>query len=186
MKRLFVAIKIPPQQKLLNAYYNLRREFNHEKINWVQIENLHFTLKFIGNTHASDIQKLIDALKRIALSKQAFELEIENLGVFGSRYKPRVIWAGLKKSDSLFKLSESILTKLDKAGFKRDRQNFVPHITLGRIKNFRDKDLLRKTIDSYKYASFQKNHIKTFYLYESFLQKEGPRYEILESFDLQL
>lgn len=185
MKRLFVAIKVPPQQKLLNAYYHLKKEFIHEKIKWVDIENMHFTLKFVGNTHASDLQKLIDPLDKIAQNTEAFKLEVESLGVFGSRYNPRVIRAGIKKSEPLLEFGESILSKLDESGFERDRQNFVPHITLGRIKYLRDKNHLSKIMNHYQSVFFQSDHIKSFYLYESILQKEGPHYKVVKSFNLQ-
>jgi 2'-5' RNA ligase len=185
MKRLFVAIKILPQQRLLNTFYDLKKELKHEKINWVNEENLHFTLKFIGNTHAIDIQKVIEPLEDIALNTETFELEVEDLGVFGSRYKPRVIWAGIKKNTSLYELGENVLSGLDEAGFKRDRQNFVPHITLGRIKYIRNKNRLKEMVDRNRSKLFQKNLVKSFYLYESVLLKEGPSYEVVKSFNLQ-
>jgi 2'-5' RNA ligase len=185
MKRLFVAIKITPQQSLLNTFYHLKKELSTEKINWVNEENLHFTLKFIGNTHTSEVKNIIEALENIAYKTQTFELEVENLGVFGSRYNPRVIWVGIKKSESLLKLSENVLSGLDVAGFKRDRQNFVPHITLGRIKYIRDKNTLRKTIDTYNTGLLQTDLVKAFYLYESILRREGPHYEVLKPFYLQ-
>ena len=68
-----------------------------------------------------------------------FNINIKNTGIFGSSYNPKVIWFGIEKSEILENLAENLLKNLDENGFLRDRQNFVPHLTIGRIKNVQDK-----------------------------------------------
>ena len=185
MKRLFVAVKIKPDPVFLNVFFRLKKDLQYEKINWVNEDNLHFTLKFLGKTETSEIANVTETLEQIAQTTKAFDITIENLGIFGSRYQPRVIWAGIEKSVSLLSLGENILNKLDKLGFKRDRQNFVPHITLGRIKHIRDKAHLKQVIDTNKPHLLQHDQLKSFYLYESILTPEGPQYKVVKSFFLQ-
>jgi 2'-5' RNA ligase len=185
MKRLFVAVKIKPGPDLLNTLYRLKKELQYEKINWVDEKNLHFTLKFLGKTDEAEVTTITKALENIAQTTQAIDIRIENLGIFGSRYDPRVIWAGIESSETLLALGENVLNKLDEAGFKRDRQNFVPHITLGRIKHIRDKKLLKVVIDRNKDIWHQNDRINSIYLYESILRPEGPQYKVVKTFHLQ-
>jgi len=184
-KRLFIAVKIKPDQDFLNVFFSLKKELEYEKINWVDINNLHFTLKFLGKTETSEIANITETLEHIAQTTKAFDIKIENLGIFGSRYKPRVIWAGIEKSETLITLGENVLNKLDEIGFKRDRQNFIPHITLGRIKFIQDKVHLKQVIDKNKPQLLQHDQLKSFYLYESILTSEGPQYKVVKSFFLQ-
>jgi 2'-5' RNA ligase len=69
-------------------------------------------------------------------------------------------------------------------GFEKDRQNFVPHLTVGRIRYFQDKALLRQETDKYKSIELQRELVNGFYLYESNLKPTGPVYKIVESFNL--
>lgn len=185
MKRLFVAIKITPRQEMLNTLYALKKELQYEKINWVDEKNLHFTLKFLGKTDTSEIANITKILENIAQTTKAIDIKIENLGIFGSRYDPRVIWAGIECSEPLLALGENVLNKLDEVGFKRDRQNFVPHITLGRIKHIRDKKQLKVVIDKNKAIWHQDDCVDSFYLFESILKPEGPQYKVVKTFHLQ-
>jgi len=185
MKRLFVAIKIIPRQEMLNTLYALKKDLQYEKINWVDEKNLHFTLKFLGKTATAEIANITKTLEYIVQTTKAFDIKIENLGIFGSRYNPRVIWAGIESSEPLLDLGENVLNYLDEAGFKRDRQNFVPHITLGRIKHIRDKKLLKVVIDKNKAIWHQNDRVDSFYLYESILKLEGPQYKVVKAFYLK-
>ncbi len=112
-------------------------------------------------------------------------MKLENLGIFGSRYDPRVIWAGLESNKPLTEFAENVLNKLDEEGFERGRQNFVPHITLGRIKHIRDKKNLKSVIDKNSPLIHQEEWVKSFYLFESILKPEGPQYKVVKTFNLQ-
>ena len=185
MKRLFVAVKIHPSPELLQVYYGLKKDLALEKIKWVEENNFHLTLKFLGNTYTSLIDQIIEVLETAALNVPPFEMNIQNPGIFGSRYDPRVIWLGIENSPQLVDLANKVLDGLDKAGFPRDRQNFVPHLTIGRIKYIRDKKHLRNTIEKYHGKPLQKVIIKEFYLYESILTREGPVYKVIKKFILR-
>ena len=185
MKRLFAAIKIYPSDEFSRLYYEMRNRLKHEKIRWVAPGNIHITLKFFGETDEKLIPAINQALNATAKSCQSFDFELRNTGIFGSSYNPKVIWFGIRQSEKLVKLAGSVFEELDARGWKRDRQNFVPHLTIGRIKHINDKQLFQKIIDDFAEVEIQAVSVKEFHLYESILRKEGPEYKIQESYMLK-
>ena len=185
MKRIFAAIKIHPSELFHNTYYQLKSNLKDEKIKWVELENIHITLKFFGETEGSRIGGIKELLKDIAQNHSAFSFSINDVGIFGSSYKPRVIWFGIEKNESLINLANGVLDQVQNLGFERDRQNFVPHLTIGRIKIIDDKRRFQEVINKYRSIEIQEQKVDQFYLIESILQQQGPEYKILESFPLQ-
>ncbi len=182
MKRIFAAIKITPDENFLNVYYQLIKRLGHENIKWVKPENFHLTLKFFGDIPEDKVDVICRELDRITPSFTPFKIHIQKTGVFGSRYNPKVIWFGIEDSDYMKGLAEMILTKMDKAGFARDRQNFVPHLTVGRIRRLTDKKHFQQTIKRFEKANLMEVDVHEIYLYESHLQPEGPVYKTVEKF----
>ena len=184
MKRLFAAIKINPSESFLQTYYGLKANLRNDKIKWVNIKNIHITLKFFGETPEDQIPEIVEKLKSIAANHPHFKLNIKDIGIFGSSYKPRVIWFGIEENERLIKLVKDVLSGMDDIGFKQDRQNFVPHLTIGRIKFIDDKNRFQQVIDKYKSTEIQKQEVTGFNLYESILKQEGPEYKVIEKFIL--
>ena len=143
----------------------------YEKIKWVNEDNFHFTLKFLGETDESLIAIIINSLDNVSLNIQPFKLKIENLGIFGSRYNPRVIWAGIENADDLKSLWIKIQQQLKRIAYYSDRQNFVAHLTFGRIKNLIDKKLFQQIIEKHKSNKFQMVKVDKLILYESVLER---------------
>jgi len=185
MKRLFAAIKIKPPEGFLHIYYGLKANLKNDKIKWVDINNIHLTLKFLGETPNEQIPNIVEKLGKISLKHSNFSLEFRDIGIFGSSYKPRMIWIGVEENKVLLSLAKDILIGMDDIGFKRDRQNFVPHLTLGRIKFIDDKNRFQQIITKYSSTKMEKQEITEFNLYESILKREGPEYKLIESFNLK-
>jgi 2'-5' RNA ligase len=82
-------------------------------------------------------------------------------------------------------LANDVLNGMADIGFERDRQNFVPHLTIGRIKYTDNKNLFQQTIEKYKSIEIQRQTVDRFYLIESVLHSDGPVYKVLEEFTLQ-
>ncbi len=104
------------------------------------------------------------------------EPENTHLSIFGSRYDPKVIWFGIEKNSVLEDLVQNIFTELTKCGWEKDRQNFVPHLTIGRIKELNDKPLFQKIVSKYNTVEIQDENVTEIILYESILRREGPLY----------
>lgn len=184
MKRLFAAIKVHPSEVFLSQYYSIKKKLEREKIKWVEPENIHITLKFFGETPEHHIPAISAALKQAADSISAFDLEIANTGIFGSSYKPRVIWFDVKDSGEVLSLTDKVLSELEKIGLERSRQNTVPHVTVGRVRSLNDKKYFQQVIDQFKEGHIQKEEVKLFHLFESILRPQGPEYHVIESFEL--
>ncbi len=185
MKRLFAAIKISPEQTFQQIYWNLRGQLKNEKIKWVDLQNIHITLKFFGETPDSRIPDIVHVLDEIQQKFQPFNITLNGVGIFGSSYKPRVIWFGIKENKALMDLGLNVLESADNIGFERDRQNFRPHLTIGRIKYIEDKRSLNKVIEPYRDLKIQESEVTEMHLYESILQPSGPVYKVIQSFSLQ-
>ena len=184
MKRLFAAVKIHPSPEFLRIYNDLRTGLKFSDIKWVKPEIIHVTLKFFGETEERKISEISQILKDVALRHERFNAELVNVGIFGSAYDPRVIWFGMQKAEPLKALAEDVLSSVEKIGWERDRQNFVPHLTIARIKYVPDKKLFQKVVDEHKNAFIQQVSVADFHLYESILLREGPLYKVLETYHL--
>jgi 2'-5' RNA ligase len=184
MKRLFAAVKIHPSPEFLKTYNSLKTGLKFARITWVKPESIHVTLKFFGETMESRIPDISKVLREVAGRHQHFTSELVNVGIFGSSYSPKVIWFGIDKSEPLKKLGMDVLQSVEKIGWEQDRQNFVPHLTIGRIKDIPDKHLFQRVIDEHKKTWMQEVHVQEFHLYESILNREGPVYKVIESFKL--
>jgi len=184
MKRLFVAIKIHPSAKYISIFNEFSSSLRHERIKWVDPANTHLTLKFLGETDEKKIPAIIQAIESAVAQSKPFTLKIAYTGIFGSRYDPKVIWFGIDKQDEPANLAQILFAGLAKCGWEVDRQNFVPHLTIGRIKELQDKPLFQQIISKYNTVEIQDEYVTEIILYESILRREGPIY--IEVFSAKL
>jgi 2'-5' RNA ligase len=185
MKRVFIAIKIDPSEQMLKIFSELKNSCRYDKIKWVELFNIHITLKFIGETEEDRIKEINTILGQISENYKPFSFNLTGAGVFGSKYDPRIVWIGVEKSEVLQNLANEIVERLDKIGFRKDRQNFVPHLTIGRIKFIGNKAHFSDLISRYTTLNIQEQQVDQFHLIESILLPSGPKYKILQSFSLQ-
>ncbi len=176
MKRLFAAVKIHPSEGYLNVFNSISALLRHERIKWVEPENTHLTLKFFGETDEKHIPAISQALGVAVAQSRPFMLHISDTGIFGSRYDPKVIWFGIEKQPELDLLAKNLFSELEKCGWPPDRQNFVPHLTIGRIKELKDKKLFQEIIGKFSVVDVQNENVAELILYESILRREGPLY----------
>ncbi len=184
-KRLFAAVKIHPSDGFLNIYNSIKSALRHERITWVNPANMHLTIKFFGETHVQDIPHIDRCLAAASARVKVFDLEIKNTGMFGSRYQPRVIWFGIDDEGHLKQLFFETAEQLKTIGIYPDRQNFVPHLTIGRIKEIRDKRNFQEVLDMYREHNSGEQTIHELVLYESILRREGPEYIPIHSYKLK-
>jgi len=185
MKRLFAAIKIEPGDEFMSVYRNLKHDLRYEKIKWVEDQNIHITLKFFGETEESKIDAIGAVIQKRATATPEFHLLLKSLGIFGSSYAPKVVWTGIQPHDLMVSLMKNLHHDLQAAGYDPDRQNLVPHLTLGRIKLLNDKVIFQRTIERYKGLASSQMPVKELILFESILHREGPEYRALGQFPLK-
>ena len=183
MQRIFAAIKIVPDEELIKLLKRLQTALANEKIKWVELWNLHITLKFFGETPEEKVLQIAKTLESID-APAAFTLQCSDLGIFGSTYKPRVIWLGINDHKQLAQLGNEISHAIQPLGYEPDRQNFVPHLTLGRINFLNDKKYFQQIISANRSFSSVPQPVSAYHLYESKLKQSGPEYSIIKSYGL--
>jgi len=135
--RVFIAIELPAsaRQRLKDHIDRLRDALPDARASWSREENLHLTLKFLGDTPVSQIEPLSQATKRAASEALPFELIIRGCGAFPPGGQPRVLWIGIEDlSGQLGKLQRALEDESDKEGFAREARPFHPHLTIARLR----------------------------------------------------
>lgn len=132
--RLFIGLKLPKKQKarVFRAARPLREE--ELPVRWVDPENFHVTLKFLGEVRHDRVAAIQEALDRAATETAPFSTRIRGFGAFPSVRKPRVIWAGVDASPELRCLKQDLEWTLSALKFDVETQAFHPHVTLGRVR----------------------------------------------------
>lgn len=153
-------------------------------VKWVEPENLHLTLRFLGDTPESLLPQVEDAISESCVGIAPFKLAIQGAGCFPNKQRPRSFWAGLSNSKSLEILHEEIASRMNELGFEPDEKKFVPHLTVARIKEPIGKERITKAFLSFdlRSAPYQVDHVT---LVESSLRQEGPTYTVLKDFVLR-
>jgi 2'-5' RNA ligase len=185
MKRLFIAVDIELLNEFQTLTQQLQNDLRNDDIVWVKSGLQHLTLRFLGETPEAKIEPVANMLSNLTKETSLFDLQLDKMGVFGSKYAPTTLWYGFSEF-SLFKnLFEKLEKELHTVGFQKNYGNFVPHITVGRIKKVDNKKRFWDTIEKLQPQFSQiipVNHLK---LMQSKLTNDGPIYKNLFEFELQ-
>ena len=184
MQRIFIALKINVSEELAAVYASLKHKLSNEKIKWVPLENIHITLRFIGEIPEESVQKICSHLCP-AHDFTHVRIEFSGIGIFGSSYNPRVIWLGIKTNTDITAVAMQLQQQLEQIGFLPDRQNFVPHLTLARINHLNDKNYFNEILSSYKHIKVPPQTPDGYYVVESKLLPGGPQYSYLKKFPFE-
>ena len=184
--RLFIALEIPAvvRENLAGLMEELRGSdaaSSKKKARWVPSENLHVTLKFIGNVEAGRVEAIGAALAEVR-SNEAINLRFQGLGFFPSDKRPRVLWAGIAASRNLAAVASAIDAKLERVGIPRDTRAFAPHLTLARFDPPGISDGLRSATSREGAREFGVACCGEFHLFESKTRPSGAEYTRLSSF----
>ncbi len=185
MKRLFIATKIELQKEYFELVEMMKQKTSFNTITWVKPEVQHLTFRFLGKTPPAKENEIIEMMRSVSLRNSQFNLEINRLGVFGSRYAPKVLWLGFAEQPPLYTLFEDLEKGLSELQFPANYGNFVPHLTLARIKQIENKKRFWQLIENVPTLPKQVIPINEITLYQSRLEKTGPIYTALETCPLQ-
>jgi 2'-5' RNA ligase len=149
-------------------------------VKWVESENLHWTLQFLGDVDQLEIPALCSAVANAALEIDCFDLEARGAGAFPGADRPRTLWLGAGGgAQAMVALHNSIQRKLDKLGYRAEHRRFVPHLTLGRAgRNSPGRPLVRELagLAEFEGGSMLVDEVTVF---ASNLTSDGPRYDVL-------
>jgi len=174
--RLFLAIDLGPKtiDSLLAGTRSLQTKFPN--VRWVRREALHLTLHFLGSFPRKDLHLIDRAVNFVLNGVDRFKLEISGLGVFPSVRRPSVIWAGIKHGrHPICTLANRLREKLVEQGAPSGEQEFVPHITLGRMRRGSSisREAIEKTLAEFYGHSFGRLEVRELILFSSDLRPDG-------------
>jgi 2'-5' RNA ligase len=184
MKRTFFAVDIRPDDRLIPALQDIRNHLSGEYIKWVPADIMHLTLKFLGDTPEDTIRQIINAVDTPFRKIPVMTLHLSAVGLFKNLRNPRVIWIGIKSCPPLAQAVQILGNTLISFGYPADPVEFVPHLTLGRVKEIKQTEKLVRLIEKYKNESFGTAEVREIIYYESMLHPEGPVYIPLARFPL--
>lgn len=184
MKRTFIAIKIPLSRQSAEIIDDIKKQLATEKIKWVDMWNMHITLHFLGDTDETILNDIGTELKKQLKDFKSFTLGCNGLGLFKNIHNPKVLWFGINRSDEFFYLKKRIDDALKPFGFFKEGRMFKPHLTIGRIKFIKNKNILSDILSEYKNMHLQDFNITEVLFYESELTPRGPIYKVIQKFDL--
>jgi len=179
--RAFIALELPPAA--VSLLQEVQQELKRLKIRarWVRPENIHLTLKFLGDINPDDVGKISDAMTSAAADTSPVTLSVRGIGVFPGIKRPRVIWIGLGGNiQELLALQGRLETGLDTLGFPREKRAFKAHLTLGRIKQAVNPDVIRQLMGQYAGLDSDEFTCDQVILFKSDLKPSGAEYSKLK------
>ncbi|MEM0326811.1 MAG: RNA 2',3'-cyclic phosphodiesterase [Desulfurococcaceae archaeon] len=177
--RTFVAVEIK-NQAVLRKLIEVRNQLvaTGAELKPVEDENIHLTLRFIGEIPLSLVRVLCSEISGIKYPR--FQVHVKGLGAFPSPTRPRVLWAGVEEGgEKLVELHNLVENTVRRIGIPPDREEFVPHITLARVKGLRGLDKLVKTVMILQNTDFGYTEIDEVVVKKSVLTPSGPIYSNL-------
>ncbi len=147
--RTFIAIEISEEIRNALAQIESHIKYAGADVKWVKPENVHLTLKFLGEIDEKKAAEVTAVLDSIARTIKPFKLSVKDIGAFPKIEHPRVVWVGLDKGAAeTTVLAANIDEALSKIGFSKETRPFSPHLTIGRVRSPLNKDKLKEKISS--------------------------------------
>lgn len=183
--RTFVALEVPSPVRALAAEVQQRLRADLQDVRWSHPENIHLTLKFLGDVPEIELPDVCDAVRRAAGEHESLVWRPAELGAFPQLERPRVLWLGVTpEEEGLFELQQSIDRSLHEIGFPAERRRFHAHLTLGRCRRAQElpADHFQATVQWLAAAAKRLKlevHTSEVATFASFLEPEGPRYQAI-------
>jgi len=181
--RLFIAIAISSEIRATISALLSEMRACAPKAKWVRPDNLHVTLKFLGETAEPQVAAIQGALSSLR-SAELITAVFRGLGFFPSETRPSVLWAGAQLSSNAQTLASSIDQAMHTLGFPLEQRPFTPHLTLARFPSASLSPQLQEQCQKHRASNFGSCTARQFHLMESRRKPSGAEYTILQSFDL--
>lgn len=184
--RTFIAIELPVDlRRLVTEHINrLRQQLPEVRASWAREDNLHLTLKFLGNVPGANIPNVSDALNRATKAFSSFELTVSGCGHFPTRGQPNVLWIGAQAA-TLQSLHTAIERELAAKGFPREARAFHPHLTIARLRPSSGGRQLAEIHKQLGFAPFTFN-VSEVVVFRSELLRQGSKHTALSRHALNL
>ncbi len=184
MIRSFIALSCPIeiQQSAREIQHSFKAHNHNNAWQWVHLEKLHLTLRFLGRINQGSVPYLHEAIMLALKGRATFSLQVQGLGCFPHPARPRVLWMGIDDPTlALQDIHEQLTQVLPKVGFPADNKPFRPHLTLGRKRKDIKQGNIQHLLDTYHDYLFGTITVKQIHLYQSRQHRGGVTYTILKS-----
>lgn len=187
--RAFIAVELPKEVRaFLSALQSGLKSANAD-VKWVEPDNIHLTLRFLGEIDQRQAEVISGVLENIASARNSFKLRLSGLGAFPEISSPRVIWVGTEQAGQELKdIARNLEEELGKTGFPREEREFSPHITLGRLRSGKNRQALVKALESLlqqNQSACPEFTVDKITLFKSTLTAKGPVYETVKHLNLK-
>jgi 2'-5' RNA ligase len=183
--RTFIAIELPNDFKELLKSFQTELKKRAPAVRWIKVENIHITLKFLGEVDAGRFAAIEHSLDQVNKESTVFSIRTKHFGGFPNLKKPRVFWLGFENSAELSELQSNVDQALARVGFERDSRKFSPHLTLGRIKFHQNFDRLYEFTGNTPLPPYE-IFVKEFVQMRSDLRSQGAVYTPIRSYFLDI
>jgi 2'-5' RNA ligase len=133
--RAFIAIDLPSNIKGEISKIQDKLKTNLARVNWIKAQNLHLTLKFLGQISPEQLDAVTRIITEISQTTVTFKIRLDDLGVFPNLHDARIIWVGIKQDTQLKQIVRLLETKIADMGIAKEKRDFSAHISIGRIKS---------------------------------------------------
>jgi RNA 2',3'-cyclic 3'-phosphodiesterase len=179
--RTFIGIDVGDdiRDRLVSLQKNLA--LVESEVKWVEPENLHLTLLFLGEVDDRDIIDICRAAQKAVQAMPAFALSVEAVGCFPNARRPRTLWVGVGKgAEEVCAVHDAIEAPLLEMGnYRRETRGYTPHVTLGRVRSDRTNDALPKALQKHQTWSAGEVIVSDVLIMKSELGSDGPTYTVL-------
>jgi len=187
--RAFIAIELP--DKIKNSLKSLQEQLKKAEadVKWVTPENIHLTLKFLGEVDDEKLKRISMAIEEAACENNSYKIGIHSLGAFPKMDYLRVLWVGAEEGDAeTRKIAQNLEEKITKIGIPKEARPFSSHITIGRIRSTLNRERLVRELKTLQ-ENFGKENLEfcasEITLFKSTLTPKGPLYEVLKKASLK-
>lgn len=188
--RAFIAINLSPEihEHINQMSLELKSRLEGVSVRWVPTENIHLTLKFLGNVSTSNLEMLKEILAKVVSNHSESDISVGGIGAFPKPQNPRVIWVGMEIPQELVALQHNIEVETARLGYSREHRPFSAHLTVGRVsRNATPQDVhaISEVLESFKVGFLGATRVHNVHLYRSDLKPSGAIYTSLFSFPLE-
>lgn len=177
--RCFIAVKLPEgiRRSIADLIAWLRN--TGTGVAWVPADNIHLTLKFLGNTDQALIPQIKHGISKKLSLCSPFYIKIVGVGCFPSEKHPKVLWLGLKNTEVLGSISKEIDALVTGYGFPPEDRPYSPHLTIGRVRSQKGNAEMLRRFAEFREADFGELEVRSIHIMKSELKPAGAKYTSL-------
>lgn len=182
--RLFIAIPIVFENPLQEIISNCKKMISYSRVKWVEVENMHLTLKFLGEVETYYVNSINTIIENCIKKIKATHINVKGIGYFAKKENVTSLFVDFEENNMLSKLHSLLDEELTELGFKKSEHAFKLHLTLGRIKRYDFRDDIRNKVKQFTFDNSFQIKAEDLVLFKSDLKESGPVYSKISEFQL--